>query len=31
VFRELQNAPSTIMDIAAVFIKSYLALFSRKI
>jgi len=31
VFRELQNAHSTIMDVAVVSFKTYLRIFSRKI
>jgi len=30
VFRELQNAHSTIMDVAAVLFKSYLVIFQEK-
>ncbi|EGQ79059.1 hypothetical protein HMPREF9094_1911 [Fusobacterium animalis ATCC 51191] len=31
MFRELQNAHSTIMDVAVVSFKTYLRIFSRKL
>jgi len=31
VFQELQNAPSTIMDVAVASVKNYLNFISRKI
>ena len=31
MFQELQNAPSTIMDIAVVLVKAYLSSFQEKL